>query len=311
MAQSQQIRIATRQSELAMRQSEIVKTALKRHFPELIINLVPMTTTGDQMLFYPAATSTSMAEAGGKGLFIKELEAALLAGEADIAVHSLKDMPAEFAPELELSAFLERDDPRDVLISPQYPSLLDLPAGAVIGTSSLRRTQMVKFIRPDCDVKPLRGNVNTRLAKLNTGEYDAIILAAAGLHRLGLDENIQHYFSPEESLPAIGQGVIAIQSRRGDKAIKKLLTPLDHHPTHLCVLAERAMNKLLGGNCHSPIAGYATLAFDKLLLRGWVYDKHNAIILKSQAEGNIRDPEKIGATVAKLLLAQGAAELLE
>jgi len=306
----QLLRIATRKSQLALCQANLVKQALLSHFPDLTISLVPLSTSGDQLLAEP------LAAIGGKGLFIKEIEEALLDNRADIAVHSMKDMPVQITQNLEISACLEREDPRDVLVCLKYQHLSDMPEHSKIGTASLRRQNMVKYHYPHLITETLRGNVSTRLSKLDAGQYDGIILAAAGLKRLGLPDRIQSYFSIMESLPAIGQGIIAIQCRENDHEIKKLLHRLDHTPTRLCLLAERALNKALGGSCHAPIGGYAVIDTDqskkeKLYLRGCVYSVDSKICLKSEAIGNINDMEKIGQKAAEDLLNQGADNILK
>jgi hydroxymethylbilane synthase len=307
MTLTMNLRIATRQSPLALKQAELVKSALEKFHPHLKISLVPLTTQGDKLL------DQHLASLGGKGLFIKELEHALLEEKADIAVHSMKDMPVQLTPDLEMSAFMERDDPRDVLVSIQYKKLIDIPLHHKIGTASLRRQGMIKYHRSDLITETLRGNVNTRLSKLDDGNYSGIILAAAGLHRLGFQNRIQHYFSPEESLPAVGQGIIGIQCRKNDKKIRKLLLPLDHYPSRLCCVIERLFNQALEGNCHSPIGGYATLQSNKIHLRGCVYSIEQSLCLKSENHFVYQPTsleKEIRITVQKLL-DQGAAELLQ
>lgn len=302
------LRIATRKSQLALCQAELVKQALLSHFPDLEISFVPLSTSGDQLLAEP------LAAIGGKGLFIKEIEEALLDNRADIAVHSMKDMPVQITPNLEIPAYLEREDPRDVLVSGKYKHLADIPAHGKIGTASLRRQSMVKHYHPNLITETLRGNVNTRLSKLDDGLYDAIILAAAGLKRLKFLDRIQSYFSITESLPAVGQGIIGVQCRENDDKTKQMLLLLDHTPTRLCLLAERALNKALGGSCHAPIGGYATIDSDnkeKIHLRGCVYSADGKICLKSEASGSIKNIDKIGQKVADDLLNQGADEILE
>lgn len=304
------LRIATRKSQLALCQAELVKQALLKHFPDLEISFVPLSTSGDQLLAEP------LAAIGGKGLFIKEIEEALLDNRADIAVHSMKDMPVQITPHLEIPAYLEREDPRDVLVSLKYKHLSDIPSNNKIGTASLRRQNMVKYHYPHLITETLRGNVNTRLSKLDDGLYDAIILAAAGLKRLGLTDRIQSYFSITESLPAVGQGIIGVQCRENDDKTKQMLLLLDHTPTRLCLLAERALNKTLGGSCHAPIGGYAVIDTDqnnkeRLYLRGCVYSIDGKICLKSEASGNIKNIAKIGQKVADDLLNQGADDILK
>ncbi len=302
------LRIATRKSQLALCQAELVKQALLSHFPDLIINLVPLSTSGDQLLAEP------LAAIGGKGLFIKEIEEALLDNRADIAVHSMKDMPVQITPNLDIPAYLEREDPRDVLVSLKYKYLSDMPSNSKIGTASLRRQSMVKHFHPNLITETLRGNVVTRLSKLDAGQYDALILAAAGLKRLGLTDRIQSYFSITDSLPAVGQGIIGVQCRENDDEIKKILLLLNHIPTQLCLTAERILNKTLGGSCHAPIGGYAFIDPDqkeKLHLGGCVYSVDGKICLKSEASGNIKNISKIGQKVAEDLLNQGADEILK
>lgn len=300
------LRITTRQSPLALKQADTVKRLLEKLYPKLRIELIPLTTQGDQMLNH------SLSAVGGKGLFIKELEQALLEDRADIAVHSMKDMPVQITRGLQIAVYLEREDPRDALVSPHYQTLSELPANSKIGTASLRRQGMVRFHRPDLNTELLRGNVNTRLSKLDDGNYDAIILAVAGLNRLGYSHRIQHYFSPEESLPAISQGVMGIQCRSQDKHIKKIILPLDHYTTRLCCLTERLFNQALEGSCHSPIGGYATLHDSKIHLRGCVYSLEKSLRLKAEntfpyqpstLEQNIK-------LITQQLIDQGAKELL-
>ncbi|MEW6039077.1 MAG: hydroxymethylbilane synthase [Pseudomonadota bacterium] len=298
------LRIATRKSPLALWQAEYVASRLQAAHPGLRIELVGMTTRGDKLLDAP------LAKVGGKGLFVKELEQGMLAGEADIAVHSMKDVPVEFPEGLHLAAILEREDPRDALVSNRYRSLAELPAEARIGTSSLRRQCQIKSHLPACALHDLRGNVNTRLAKLDAGEFDAIVLAAAGLKRLGLHERIAETLAPEYSLPAIGQGAIGVECRMGDARTNALLEPLHHPPTAWCVLAERAMNRRLDGGCQVPIAGFAQLEGDSLRLRGLVGNPDGSGIIRAEATGQISAAEALGEQVAEELLGQGADEIL-
>ncbi|MFZ2320968.1 MAG: hydroxymethylbilane synthase, partial [Pseudomonas sp.] len=248
-----EIRIATRKSALALWQAEYVKACLEQAHPGLLVSLVPMVSRGDKLLDAP------LAKIGGKGLFVKELETALLDNEADIAVHSMKDVPMDFPEGLGLFCICEREDPRDAFVSNTFASLDELPAGSVVGTSSLRRQAQLLALRPDLKIHFLRGNVNTRLAKLDAGEYDAIILAAAGLIRLGFGARIRASISVEASLPAGGQGAVGIECRSADAEIHALLAPLHHRETALRVTAERALNKHLNGGCQVPIACYALL----------------------------------------------------
>jgi hydroxymethylbilane synthase len=298
------LRIATRESMLALKQTDIVKNAILKHFPDCEITLVPLTTLGDQLL------DQSLATVGGKGLFIKELEKALLDNRADIAVHSTKDIPTEITENLHIAAFLEREDPRDAFVSVKYAHLSTLPAGAIVGTASPRRASMIKRFRPDIEIKLLRGNVITRLKKLESGEYDGIVLAAAGLKRLDLQDQVKHYFSLEESLPAVGQGVIAIECRENDHDTRTLLSSLDHAETRACVLAERSLNHKLGGSCHAAIGSFAHIFNNKIILKSCVTSLDGKIMYTHQAADHIENSLKLGITVAENLLAQGAHELL-
>lgn len=299
------IRIATRKSALALWQAEFVKARLEHFHPGLQVELVPMSTQGDKIL------DTPLAKIGGKGLFVKELETAMLEGRADIAVHSMKDVPVEFPEGLQLQTICEREDPRDAFVSNHFSTLADLPAGAVVGTSSLRRQCQLKALRPDLQIRDLRGNVNTRLAKLDAGEYDAIILAAAGLLRLGFDSRIRTYLPVEQSLPANGQGAVGIECRSNDAQIQALLAPLEHLPTRQAVLAERAMNRHLQGGCQVPIGAFAVHQDDKLWLRGLVGSLDGQQILHAQVTGLASEAESLGVQLAELLLQQGAAAILK
>jgi hydroxymethylbilane synthase len=298
------IRIATRKSALALWQAKFVKAELEKYHANLTVELVPMSTQGDKIL------DTPLAKIGGKGLFVKELEVAILEGRADIAVHSMKDVPVDFPDGLELHTICEREDPRDAFVSNRYKSIDELPSGAIVGTSSLRRQCQIKAQRPDLTIRDLRGNVNTRLAKLDAGQYDAIILAAAGLIRLQMSERITALMSAEQSLPANGQGAVGIECRSDDTLTKSLLAPLEHNETRIRVLAERAMNRKLQGGCQVPIGAYATVNGDTLTLDGLVGALDGSVILKHQLTGNIADPEHIGEQLAEQLLAQGANTIL-
>ena len=298
------IRIATRKSPLALWQAHFVQSRLQQLYPQLRVELLPMSTKGDKILDSP------LAKVGGKGLFVKELEQAILAGDADIAVHSMKDVPVEFPDGLGLSIICERDDPRDAFVSARFPSLAELPAGSRVGTSSLRRQCQLRASRPDLQILDLRGNVNSRLAKLDGGEYDAILLAAAGLKRLGLQERITTLLPPEQSLPANGQGAVGIECRLDDDELLTLLAPLEHLPTRQRVLAERAMNRALQGGCQVPIGAYAELEGDQLWLRGLVGSPDGRQILHAECRGAASEPEALGQALADQLLAQGAARLL-
>lgn len=298
------LKIATRKSQLALWQAEYVKQQLLDIDENLNIELVKMSTQGDKIL------DTPLAKIGGKGLFIKELETALLDKTADIAVHSTKDMPAELPDSLHIAAFCKRADPRDAFVSNKYKSLLELPANARVGTSSLRRSCQLKSRFPQFEILDLRGNVNTRLAKLDDGQYDAIILAAAGLIRLDMKERIADFIEPIDCLPAVGQGAICIESRTNDVDTNKLLASLQHHDTRLAVAAERAMNSRLEGGCQVPIGGHATIENNILKLKGLVGDPSGNVILQAEANGEKNDFEKIGIQVADDLLAQGAGKIL-
>lgn len=298
------LRIATRKSALALWQAEFVKAELERFHPDLTVELVPMSTQGDIIL------DTPLAKIGGKGLFVKELEQAMLDGRADIAVHSMKDVPVEFPEGLELNTICEREDPRDAFVSNKYKSLDELPQGAVVGTSSLRRQCQVRALRPDLDIRDLRGNVNTRLAKLDNGDYDAIILAAAGLLRLEMPERIADFIEPETSLPANGQGAVGIECRSDDERVKALLAPLEHTETRIRVLAERAMNRRLEGGCQVPIGAYALVNGEQVHIRGLVGAVDGSEILRDEVSGSVENAEQLGIQLAEQLLAQGADKIL-
>ncbi|GAB6047132.1 hydroxymethylbilane synthase [Methyloparacoccus murrellii] len=298
------LRIATRKSPLALWQAEHVAERLRCAHPGLEVRLVTMVTRGDKILDAP------LAKVGGKGLFVKELEQGLQDGEADIAVHSMKDVPAELPEGLQLSAILTREDPRDALVSHRHAGLHELPADARIGTSSLRRQCQLRQHRPDCRISSLRGNVGTRLEKLASENLDAIVLAAAGLIRLGLAERITQVLAPEDSLPAVGQGAIGIESRRDDAAVNDLLAPLHDSDTATCVGAERAFNQRLNGGCQVPIAGYAELADQRLWLRGLVADPVTGHVVRGEIRGPRDQAEALGVALADRLLAEGAERIL-
>jgi hydroxymethylbilane synthase len=299
------LRIATRESPLALWQAHYVKDRLLAAHPTLQVELVPMTTRGDQILNSP------LSQVGGKGLFIKELEVAMLEGRADIAVHSMKDVPMEFPEGLGLVAICEREDCRDAFVSNRFARLADLPQGAVIGSSSLRRQCQLRAWRSDLVLKDLRGNVGTRLRKLDEGAYDAIILAGAGLIRLGLRERIAEFIPTELSLPAGGQGAVGIECRLDDADTHALLDCLHHESTALCVRAERAMNARLQGGCQVPIAALAVLEDGQLAMRGLVGSVDGSQVLRSQIRGAAHLGEELGEILADDLLRQGAAALLE
>ncbi len=301
------VRIATRKSALALWQAEYVKAQLEHFHQNITVELVPMTTKGDIIL------DTPLAKVGGKGLFVKELEVAMLEGRADIAVHSMKDVPVDFPPGLGLEVICPREDPRDAFVSNTYATLNDLPQGAIVGTSSLRRQCQLKAKRPDLDIRDLRGNVNTRLRKLDEGQYDAIILAAAGLIRLAMTDRIAQYIEPEEMLPANGQGAVGIECRTDDEAIKALLAPLECSSTRIRVLTERAMNKALEGGCQVPIASYSVISSngEEVYLRGLVGAVDGSEIIESEITGPIEQGEVLGNTLAQELLSRGADKILK
>lgn len=298
------IRIATRQSPLALWQAEHVAARLQQAFPGLKTELVKMVTRGDKMLDAP------LAKVGGKGLFVKELEQGMLEGTADIAVHSMKDVPVEFPDGLHLAVILDREDPTDAFVSNSYRSLADLPADARIGTSSLRRQCQIKEKFPQAEILSLRGNVNTRLAKLDAGEYDAIILASAGLKRLGLAERITAPLTPDESLPAMGQGAIGIECRIDDAEIHDYLRVLHDEDTSIRVNAERAMNARLNGGCQVPIAGFAEIRGERLFMRGLVGSPDGKVLYRAEAESGLDQAEQLGQGIADDLLRQGADKIL-
>ncbi len=302
---SREIRIATRKSALALWQAEYVKARLEASHPGLKVSLVPMVSRGDKLLDAP------LAKIGGKGLFVKELETALLENEADIAVHSMKDVPMEFPEGLGLYCICEREDPRDAFVSNRFDSLDALPPESVVGTSSLRRQAQLLARRPDLKIQFLRGNVNTRLAKLDAGEYDAIILAAAGLIRLGFGERIRSSIGVDESLPAGGQGAVGIECRTGDSEVHALLACLNHAPTATRVVAERALNKRLNGGCQVPIACYAVLEGEQLWLRGLVGQPDGTLLLRAEGRAPAAEAEALGVQVAEELLEQGAEQILK
>ncbi|URQ98724.1 hydroxymethylbilane synthase [Pseudoalteromonas sp. SCSIO 43095] len=298
------VRIATRKSALALWQAEFVKAQLEHFHDDVRVELVPMSTQGDIIL------DTPLAKIGGKGLFVKELEQAMLDGRADIAVHSMKDVPVEFPDDLELHVICEREDPRDAFVSNNFANIDALPQGAIVGTSSLRRQCQIRAMRPDLEIRDLRGNVNTRLAKLDSGQYDAIILAAAGLIRLEMGERIRDFIEPEVSLPANGQGAVGIECRINDEVTKALLAPLEHSETRIRVNAERAMNRHLEGGCQVPIGAYALVDGEQVHLRGLVGAIDGSEILRDEISGHVDNAEKLGIELAKKLLAQGADKIL-
>lgn len=299
-----QLTIATRESPLAMWQAHHVKGLLERAHPGLEVRLLAMTTSGDQFLNGP------LSQAGGKGLFVKELEQAMLEGRADIAVHSMKDVPAQQPDGLELAAFLEGEDPRDAFVSNRHSNLDALPHGACVGTSSLRRQAQLRALRPDLVIKDLRGNVGTRLRKLDEKNYDAILLAHAGLARLGLADRITESLDAEKFIPAIGQGIIGVECRTGDAATHQLLAPLHHEISATRLRCERALNRRLGGACQVPVAGHARLANGRLRMQALVGAPDGSRIVRDQIEGPADQAEALGLTLAERLLDAGAAEIL-
>lgn len=299
------LKIATRQSPLALWQANYVKDRLQQLYPDLTIELVPMVTKGDVILDSP------LAKIGGKGLFVKELENALLTKEADIAVHSMKDVPMQFPEGLGLAVICQREDPRDAFVSHSYRTFAELPQGAVVGTSSLRRQCQLKALRPDLDIRSLRGNVGTRLSKLDNGDYDAIILASAGLIRLGLADRIASFIDVEQSLPAAGQGAVGIECRTDDMQVQALLAPLADAETTYCVRAERAMNNHLQGGCQVPIGGYAVLQQGQLYLRALVGNIDGSHIIRAEGKSAVKNAEVLGVQIAEQLLAQGADKILQ
>ena len=299
------LKIATRQSPLALWQANYVKDRLQQLYPDLTIELVPMVTKGDVILDSP------LAKIGGKGLFVKELENALLNKKADIAVHSMKDVPMQFPEGLGLAVICQREDPRDAFVSHSYRTFAELPQGAVVGTSSLRRQCQLKALRPDLDIRSLRGNVGTRLSKLDNGDYDAIILASAGLIRLGLADRIASFIDVEQSLPAAGQGAVGIECRTDDMQVQALLAPLADAETTYCVRAERAMNNHLQGGCQVPIGGYAVLQQGQLYLRALVGDIDGSRIIRAEGKSPVENAEVLGVQIAEQLLAQGADKILQ
>lgn len=301
----QTLTIATRKSPLAMWQAEFVKAKLEAAHEGLEVILLPMSTKGDKILDVP------LAKIGGKGLFTKELEDRMMDGDADIAVHSMKDVPMELPEGFALGAVLERHSPTDAFVSNLYETFDDLPKGAILGTSSLRRKAQLMAMRPDLDVRDLRGNVGTRLGKLDAGEYDAIVLATSGLQRLELDERVRHEIAPEVCLPAVTQGTLGIEYFAKDEETLKIIRVLNHDETEIRTRAERAMNHRLEGGCQVPIGVFAELDGDALRLRGLVGSLDGTQILKAEKEGLASDAEKIGVDLAEELLSMGAQEILQ
>lgn len=298
------LRIATRESALAMWQAHYVKDKLEQAHPDLTVELLPMTTKGDQIL------DTPLAKIGGKALFVKELEVAMLENRADIAVHSMKDVPVDFPEGLMLHTICEREDPRDAFVSNTFKTLDELPQGAIVGTSSLRRQCQLKALRPDLDIRDLRGNVNTRLRKLDEGQYDAIILAAAGLIRLAMPERIAQYLPSEVLLPANGQGAVGIECRTDDTQVQQYLAALEHQETRARVLTERAVNRTLEGGCQVPIGAFAEVDGETIHLRALVGSLDGNEIIRGEVSGNVSDGETLGENLAQELLSRGADKIL-
>lgn len=299
------LKIATRQSPLALWQAEYIRARLQELHPDLTVELVKFVTQGDKIL------DTPLAKIGGKGLFVKELEAALLDGRADLAVHSMKDVPMALPEGLTLAVICEREDPLDAFVSNQFEKFADLPQGAKVGTSSLRRKSQILKQRPDLQIIDLRGNVGTRLGKLDDGQYDAIILASAGLKRLGLSERIRHCLTPDISLPAVGQGALGLECRAVDNEVLALIQPLLHEETDVCVRAERAFNAYLEGGCQVPIAGYATLQNGQIHIEGRVGSADGQTLLRAELTDEASNAQQLGENLARNLLDQGAGELLK
>lgn len=299
------LRLATRKSPLALWQAHYVKTQLQLHHPNLSIELVGLVTAGDQN------TDVAVTRWGGKSLFVKELQTALLEKNADIAVHSVKDMSVTACPGLILAAVCKREDPRDALVAKHVQYWQDLPIGAVVGTASPRRQCQLQAHRPDIQMKLLRGNVGTRLEKLDNGHFDAIVLACAGLKRLGLSARISEYLAPDEFIPAIGQGALGIECRRDDMATQHWVTCLDHPESHQCIRAERAVNFRLGGDCYTPVGAYAKVQGSQLTLHAMVGSIDGLTLIKEMQSGAVEEAEKIGNTLAEKLLAQGAGALCQ
>lgn len=298
------IRLGTRRSQLALWQADHVAQLLQQSAPHIEIERVEIVTEGDQRLDAPLSAF------GGKGLFLKEIDAALLKGEIDLAVHSMKDVPAEMEAGLQIAAICERADSRDALITFSDIPLSSLPIGARIGTCSLRRRAFMAAMRSDFVMQDLRGNVPTRIAKLRSGEYDAILLAVAGLERLGLADEITQKLSVDDCIPAIGQGAVGIACRSDDRRMQSLLTAVDHTSTHTQVLAERGVTQALGGDCHAPIAAHAVISGDRLTLTAAVGREDGSVVLRAAADGNHAAPESIGAEAGAKLIDQGALDLL-
>jgi hydroxymethylbilane synthase len=299
------IRIATRKSPLALWQAEHIKHLLIQKFPHIHYELIPIVSSGDRF------QKDTLAALGGKGAFVKELEHALFDGRAEIAVHSMKDVPVDLPQGLMLAAYLKREDPRDAFVSQHFACLEDLPQGAKLGTASLRRKALLKHLRPDLQIDVLRGNVNTRLAKLHAGEFDALIFAAAGLTRLGFQDQIKEYLTIDQFLPAITQGILGIECHVDNSEIRNMLTYLNDPTTEQAALTERAFNRRLGGACHVPVAGYAMVHDKHLHMKGLVAKVDGSVVLRSEITGLAENGEALGTQLAEQLIAQGADEILK
>jgi hydroxymethylbilane synthase len=304
MREPERLVIASRESRLAMWQAEHVRAALQQLYPRCEVSVLGMTTRGDQIL------DRTLSKVGGKGLFVKELEQALLDGRADLAVHSMKDVPADLAPEFALAVTMKREDPRDAFVSSVYASLAEMPAGSVVGTSSLRREAQIRKRYPQLKIAPLRGNLDTRLRKLDAGDYGAIVLAAAGLKRLGLSERIRAVLTPTESLPAAGQGALAIETAAGRDELHAWLQPLNHAETAACVRAERMVSRMLGGSCAVPLAAYAVVEAGQLRLRACVASVDGATIYETELSGALDEAEALGERVSATLCEMGADKII-
>ena len=298
------ITIASRESPLAMWQAEYIKSKIKQLYPDIKINIKGFKTQGDILL------NQSLATIGGKGLFIKELEQALLAKKADLAVHSMKDLPMDIPDDFKLIAITERGDPRDAFISNNFDSFDDMPKGTIIGTSSLRRQSQIKATYPYLSIEPLRGNLQTRLKKLDEDKYGAIILAAAGLIRLGLENRIKKYLETEISIPAVGQGALGIEVLAGNEELNKMLLELNDDDTSRCVLAERVVSRSLAGSCTAPLGAYASISNNDFIIKGFVASPDGAQIIYAETKGDKSDFYKLGETLSQILIDKGARDIL-
>ena len=298
------ITIASRESPLAIWQAEHIKSKINQLHPDIKINIKGFKTQGDILL------NQSLATIGGKGLFIKELEQALLTKKADLAVHSMKDLPMDIPDEFQLTAITERGDPRDAFISNNFDSLDDMPKGTIVGTSSLRRQSQIKATWPDLIIEPLRGNLQTRLKKLDEGQYSAIILAAAGLIRLGLEDRIKKYLETEISIPAVGQGALGIEVLAGNEELNKMLLELNDDDTSRCVLAERVVSRSLAGSCTAPLGAYASISNNDFIIKGFVASPDGAQIIYAETKGDKSDFYKLGEALSQILIDKGARDIL-